>query len=199
MTAIASKFEGFLALNFPKNRMSDQEFFEFCQLNQELKIERNSNGEIIIMSPTGTRTGARNARLTIALGMWNLNDNQGEIFDSSTGFKLPNGATYGPDAAWMTYEKWNALTPEEQEGFAPVVPDFIAEIRSKSDSLKPIQEKIAEFLACGCKLAWLIDPILQKTTVYQADGTEVEVTFDQTLTGGSVLPGFEVIIAQLFQ
>ena len=151
------------------------------------------------MSPTGTKTGARNARLTIALGMWNLKDNQGEIFDSSTGFKLPNGATYGPDAAWMPHEKWKALTPDEQEGFAPVVPDFIAEIRSKSDAIRPIQEKISEFIECGCQLAWLIDPILQKTTVYQADGTEVEVPFDQTLTGGSVLPGFEVIIAHLFQ
>ena len=199
MTATASKFEGFIALAFPEKGMSDAAFFEFCQLNRELKIERNSAGEIIIMSPTGTKTGARNARLTIALGIWNNKDNMGEIFDSSTGFKLPNGATYGPDAAWMPHDKWKALSPDEQEGFAPVVPDFIAEIRSKSDTLKPIQEKIIEFMECGCQLAWLIDPILQKTTVYQADGQEVEVPFDQILSGGSVLPGFEVKLVDLFK
>lgn len=199
MTATASKFEGFVALAFPEKGMSDAAFFEFCQLNRELKIERNSAGEIIIMSPTGTKTGGWNSEFTTELGIWNRKNKLGKTFDSSTGFKLPNGATYGPDAAWMPHEKWNALTLDEQDGFAPVVPNFIAEIRSKSDTLKPIQEKIIEFVECGCQLAWLIDPILQKTTVYRADGPEIEVPFDQILNGGTVLPGFEVILADLFQ
>lgn len=199
MTATASKFEGFIALAFPEKGMSDKEFFEFCQLNRELKIERNSAGEIIIMSPTGTKMGGWNSEFTTELGIWNRKNKLGKTFDSSTGFKLPNGATYGPDAAWMPHEKWNALTLDEQDEFAPVVPDFIVEIRSKSDTIKPIQEKITEFMECGCQLAWLIDPILQKTTVYHANGQEVEVPFDQILSGGSVLPGFEVILAELFQ
>jgi Uma2 family endonuclease len=199
MTATSSKFEGFVALAFPERGMSDEAFFEFCQLNPELKIERNSLGEIIIMSPTGTKTGGWNSEFNIELGIWNRTYKLGKTFDSSTGFKLPNGATYGPDAAWVPHEKWNALTPNEQEGFAPVVPNFIAEIRSKSDQLKPIQEKIAEFMEYGCQLAWLIDPILQKTTVYQADGKEIDVPFDQALSGEVVLPGFGVILADLFQ
>lgn len=199
MTAVANQFEGTLRLSFPGIAMSDAEFFEFCLANGHLRIERNAAGEIIIMSPTGSKTGALNARFTTALGIWNLKDNLGEIFDSSTGFKLPNGATYGPDAAWMPREKWNTLTPAQQEVFAPIVPNFIAEIRSKSDALKPIQEKIAEFMECGCQLAWLIDPMLQKTTVFHADGSEEEVPFDEVLSGGSVLPGFEVKLADLFK
>lgn len=199
MTAVANQFEGTLRLSFPGIAMSDAEFFEFCLANRHLRIERNAAGEIIIMSPTGSKTGALNARFTVALGIWNLKDNLGEIFDSSTGFKLPNGATYGPDAAWMPREKWNTLTPAQQEVFAPIVPNFIAEIRSKSDTVNPIQEKIAEFMECGCQLAWLIDPMLQKTTVYHADGQEEEVPFDAVLSGGSVLPDFEVKLADLFK
>ena len=199
MTAVANQFEGTLRLSFPGITMSDAEFFEFCLANGHLKIERNAAGEIIIMSPTGSKTGARNARFTTILSIWNFKDNLGEVFDSSAGFKLPNGATYGPDTAWVPLEKWNALSVAEQEGFAPIVPNFIAEIRSKSDTLKPIQEKIAEFMDCGCQLAWLIDPILQKTTVYHADGQEEEVPFDQVLSGGTVLPCFEVKLADLFK
>lgn len=199
MTATASKFEGFVALAFPEKGMSDKDFFEFCQLNRELKIERNSAGEIIIMSPTGTQTGAWNSEFNIELGIWNRKHKLGKTFDSSTGFKLPTGATYGPDAAWMTHEKWNALSSVQKRKFAPVVPDFIMELRSPNDRLESIQEKIAEFMESGCQLAWLIDPILQKTTVYRADGQEVEVPFDQILRGGSVLPGFEVKLADLFQ
>lgn len=199
MTAIASKFEGSLTLSFPGIEMRDEEFFDFCQANRHLKIERNSAGEILIMSPTGTKTGSWNSEFTTELGIWNRKYKLGRTFDSSTGFKLPNGATYGPDAAWMPLEKWNALSMDEQEGFAPIVPNFIAEIRSKSDPLRPLQEKIAEFIDCGCELAWLIDPILQKTTVFHAGGQEEEIPFDQALNGGTVLPGFTVKLADLFQ
>ena len=199
MTAVANQFEGVLALAFPEKGMSDAQFFEFCRMNRDLKIERNATGEIIILSPTGSKTGIRNSEFNTELGIWNREYKLGKTFDSSAGFKLSNGATYGPDAAWMTHEKWNSLTPDEQESFAPIVPDFVVEIRSKSDSLKPIQEKIGEFMECGCQLAWLIDPFLQKTTVYQADGSETEVPFDEVLTGGAVLPGFEVKLSDLFQ
>lgn len=114
MTAIASKFEGSLTLSFPGIEMSDAEFFDFCQANRHLRIERNSAGEIIIMSPTGTKTGARNARLTTVLGIWNLKENLGEVFDSSTGFKLPNGATYGPNAAWLPLKNGMPLAPKNK-------------------------------------------------------------------------------------
>ncbi len=194
-----SQFDGTLRLNFPKNVISDKWLFEFCQLNRDLKIEHNSVGEIIIMPPTGTETGAWNSEFNTELGIWNRKHKLGKTFDSSTGFKLPTGATYGPDAAWMPHEKWNALSSVQKRKFAPVVPDFIMELRSPNDRLESIQEKIIEFMEYGCQLAWLIDPILQKTTVYQADGLEVEVPFDQVLSGGNVLPSFEVTLADLFK
>ncbi len=199
MTAVANRFEGFVALAFPGKGMSDEQFFEFCQLNRDLKIERNAQGEIIIMSPTGGQTGNWNALLTSELVIWNRDANLGITFDSSTGFKLPNGATYGPDAAWMSHAKWNALSAEEQEKFVPTVPDFIIELRSPSDSLKPVEAKIADFMACGCRLAWLIDPAKQQTMVYRADGSETVVPFEQALTGEDVLPGFEVNLRALLQ
>lgn len=199
MTAVASRFEGFVALAFPGKGMSDEQFFEFCQLNRDLKIERNSTGEIIIMSPTGGQTGTWNALFISELVVWNKYSKLGISFDSSTGFKLPNGATYGPDAAWMPRAKWEALSAEEKEKFVPAVPEFIMELRSPSDSLLPIQEKIADFMACGCRLAWLIDPAKQQTTVYRADGSESVVLFEQVLTGEDVLPGFEVNLEELLQ
>lgn len=199
MTAFANNFEGMVALAFPGKGLSDDEFFEFCRINRDLKIERTAKGEIIIISPTGGETGNRNAALTGILFVWNQKTKLGRIFDSSTGFKLSNGATYGPDAAWVIQEKWNALTPSEKKKFAPVTPDFIAEIRSENDNLQPIKEKIAEFIECGCRLAWLIDPKNEVTYIYKADGIETKVPFDQMLTGEDVLPGFEVKLADLFE
>jgi Uma2 family endonuclease len=199
MTAVASKFEGMIALAFPGKGMSDDQFFEFCQLNRDLKIERTAKGEIIIMSPTGGETGNWNAALTAVLFNWNFKKKLGRTFDSSTGFKLPTGATYGPDSAWITNEKWSTLSPAERKKFLPVVPDFIAEIRSENDNLQPIKEKIAEFMGCGCRLAWLIDSKNGVTYTYKADGSETKVPFNQLLTGEDVLPSFEVKLADLFE
>jgi Uma2 family endonuclease len=199
MTAVANQFKGLVALSFPGKGMTDDEFFEFCQINQNFKIERNSKGQIIIMPLTGSETGSWNAALTAVLFNWAFQTKLGKAFDSSTGFKLPNGATYGPDAAWVSYEKWNALTPTERRKFAPVVPEFMMELRSPSDRLQPIKNKIAEFIECGCQLAWLIDPVKQRTTVYRAEGSETKVPFEELLTGEKVLPGFEVKLSDLFE
>jgi Uma2 family endonuclease len=199
MTAVTNQFEGFLALAFPDQVMSDAQFFEFCQLNRKVKIERNTHGEILLMSPTGSETGNFNSLFNGVLFVWNHQNKLGRTFDSSTGFKLPNGATYGPDAAWIRQDRWNTLSPAEKKQFAPVVPDFIMEMRSPSDRLQPIQEKIAEFMACGCRLAWLIDPEKLQTTVYRAGGSESEVPFGDNLNGEDVLPGFRVILRELFE
>lgn len=199
MTAITSQFEGILALSFPEKGMSDEQFFEFCQLNRDVKIERNAHGEIVIMSPTGSETGNWNSSFNGVLFVWNNQTKLGKTFDSSAGFKLPNGATYGPDAAWMPMEKWNSISVAEKRKFAPLVPDFIMELRSPSDRLEPIQEKIAEFMECGCQLAWLIDPEAQQTTIYRADGSETTVAFDEMLSGEDVLPGFAVKLGELFE
>lgn len=199
MTAVTSQFEGFLALAFPEQGMSDEQFYAFCQLNRDVKIERNAQGEILIMSPTGSETGNYNSLFNGVLFVWNQQFKKGRTFDSSTGFKLPSGATYGPDAAWIRKDRWNALSPAEKKQFAPVVPDFIMEMRSPSDRLKPIQEKISEFLECGCQLAWLIDPEKRQTTVYRADGSETIVPFDEILSGEAVLAGFSVKLGELFE
>lgn len=199
MTAITSQFEGILSLAFPDKGMSDEQFFAFCQLNRDVKIERNAQGEIVIMSPTGSETGNWNSEFNTELGVWNRKNQLGKTFDSSAGFKLPNGATYGPDAAWMPREKWNSISAAEKRKFAPLVPDFIMELRSPSDRLEPIQDKIAEFMECGCRLAWLIDPEAQQTTVYRADGSETTVPFEEMLSGEDVLPGFSVNLTNLFE
>lgn len=199
MTAVTNQFEGILALAFPDQGMSDEQFFSFCQLNRDVKIERNAQGEIVIMSPTGSETGNWNSEFNGALFVWNKQFKLGKTFDSSAGFMLPNGAIYGPDAAWIPAEKWNLLTPAEKKKFAPIVPDFIMELRSPSDRLESIQEKIAEFMESGCLLAWLIDPEAQQTTIYRADGSETTVPFTQILSGESVLPGFSVQLGELFE
>ena len=129
-----------LFLQFPSSmKMTDEQFYEFCQENRNLRIERNQYGEISIMPPTSSETGNRNFNVALQLGNWSEKDGTGICFDSSTGFKLSTGAERSPDASWMKLERWNLLSEEEQQGFAPICPDFVIELRSKSDTLKPLQ------------------------------------------------------------
>ncbi len=126
----------------PDLQMTDEQFFEFCQVNQDLRIERNQFGEISIMPPTGSETGNRNFNIALQLGIWANQDGTGICFDSSTGFKLSIGAERSPDASWVKLERWNALTSEQQQGFAPICPDFVVELRSSSDNLQPLKDKM---------------------------------------------------------
>jgi Uma2 family endonuclease len=190
MTASLLQQDNIILLNLPDGSLSDLEFFKLCQKNPELKIERNATGQLIIMSPTGSRAGNYNAELNTELGIWNRKHRLGRVFDSSTGFRLPNGATYGPDAAWVSNARWDALTTEEQEQFAPIVPDFIIELRSRHDDLEPLQAKIEEFISCGCRMAWLVDPYERHTLVYEGEQLPYAVPFEEVLRGGEVLPGF---------
>ena len=132
----------------PELQMTDEQFFEFCQINRNLRIERNKFGEISIMSPTGSETGNRELNIIGQLWAWSEKDGTGLAFSSSTGFKLSTGAERSPDAAWMKLERWNTLSPEQQQKFAPICPDFVVELRSPSDNLKPLQEKMAEYFPC---------------------------------------------------
>lgn len=135
--------------------MSDDEFFEFCQQHPELRIERSAQHEILIMSPTGSRSGKRNFRLTFQLGKWwEQNRELGEAFDSNTGFTLPDTSVLSPDASWVSAAKWNALTTEQQDKFAPVCPEFVVELKSASDSTKTLQAKMLDWLRNGAQLAW---------------------------------------------
>ncbi|MEL7509846.1 MAG: Uma2 family endonuclease [Cyanobacteria bacterium J06554_1] len=137
--------------------MSDQQFYEFCRTNPDLRIERNASGEIIVMPPAFSDTGNRNGRIFGQLYVWSETNGTGEAFDSSSGFTLPNGATRSPDAAWILFERWQALTPEQQASFAPIAPDFVVELRSSSDTLVSLQEKMEEYVANGVRLGVLID------------------------------------------
>jgi Uma2 family endonuclease len=180
------------AIKLPKHRQfTDEEFYAFCQENRDLKFERTAKGEIIIMSPTGGITGSRNSKLMIQLGIWNSTAKSGEVFDSSTGFRLPNGAIRSPDAAWVEKSRWEVLNREEQEKFPPLCPDFIVELMSASDDLKEAQEKMEEWMENGCQLGWLIYPKEEKVFVYEAGQVVEEIQgFDHLLKGKQLLQGF---------
>ncbi|MCF2150718.1 Uma2 family endonuclease [Desmonostoc muscorum LEGE 12446] len=170
--------------------LSDEQFFQMCQKNRDYRFERTASGEILIMPPTGSDTGRRNVKITTQLDIWNSESNLGEVFDSSTGFTLPNGAERSPDASWVKIERWNALTPQQQEKFAPICPDFVVELRSPSDSLKDLQEKMQEYIENGAQLGWLIDRKNKRVEIY-CPGKDVEILNNPTsLSGENVLPEF---------
>ncbi|MEM7575157.1 MAG: Uma2 family endonuclease [Bacteroidota bacterium] len=171
--------------------MTDQEFLEFCLTNKELFIEREKDGTISIMSPVTYRSGKAESKFQLYLGIWAL-EYGGEVFSSATGFTLPDGSVKSPDAACISDPKLSALGREEQDRFAKIVPDFVVEVRSKSDRLKQLQRKMTEaWIANGVQLAWLVDLEQQKVFVYRPDGS-VSLTegFQNQLQGESVLPGF---------
>jgi Uma2 family endonuclease len=186
-----------LILNLsPTIELTDEQFFQLCQNNRDLRLERTAEGELIIMPPTGWESGNRNSRLTQRLGNWTDADGTGISFDSSTGFKLPNGANRSPDASWVSRERLEALNPDPAK-FLPLAPDFAVELRSASDSLKTVQQKMQEYIENGVRLGWLIDPQNQQVEIYRP-GQEVEVLQSPTsLSGEDVLPGFILDLAQI--
>ncbi len=183
-------------VEFADYQMDDDAFYNFCRQNEHLKFERNPDGVVIAMPNTGGQTGIRNSVIIFKLYGW-AESFGGLVFDSSTAFKLPNGATRSPDAAWISDARWNALTDSQQEKFPPIAPEFVVELiradgRSKTDALSKAQEKIQEYIANGVVLGWLIDTKQQEVLIYRADGTISKHTdFDQPLTGEHILPGFE--------
>jgi Uma2 family endonuclease len=182
----------------PVINLTDDQFFEFCQINRDLQIERTATGELLIMPPTGTETGGRNFNLIGQLWAWVNQDGTGIGFDSSTGFKLPNGAERSPDAAWVKLERWNALTPEQQTKFAPICPDFVVELRSASDKLEPLKTKMQEYIDNGALLGWLIDRKNQQIYIYRP-GVAVEcLDHPATVSADSVLPGFVLDLSKIW-
>ena len=182
----------------PIINLTDEEFFEFCQINRDLRIERTTNGELLIMSPTGSETGNRNFKLTVQLGIWADRDGTGIGFDSSSGFTLPNGAERSPDAAWIKLERWNALTSEQQQKFAPICPDFVVELRSASDNLAPLKTKMEEYIDNGASLGFLIDQKNRDVYIYRS-GVGVEcLNNPATVSGESVLRGFVLDLSKIW-
>ncbi|HXG68411.1 MAG TPA: Uma2 family endonuclease [Blastocatellia bacterium] len=179
-----------LTLNLQSIYLTDEQFYRLCRDNPDLRLELTAQRELLIMSPTGSKTGWRNSKINQRLANWAEKDGTGVSFDSSTGFTLPNGAKRSPDAAWALREKWESLTDEQQEKFAPLCPDFVVELRSPDDRLADLQEKMAEFLENGARLGWLFDPKNRRVYVYRP-GQPVECLEDpETISGDPVLPGF---------
>ncbi|MGI4864512.1 MAG: Uma2 family endonuclease [Janthinobacterium lividum] len=178
--------------------MSEDEFYEFCQANSELKFERRADGTIEFQSMTGGNTGRRNTKLISRLDRWAEESGLGQVFDSSTGFRLANGAVRSPDAAWVRADAWAVLTPAQQEKFPPICPDFVVELASPSDSLIDLASKLNEYIANGCRLAWLLDPKNETARIFRADGSvSVVKSFEETLSGEDVLPGFSFALSLL--
>ena len=183
----------------PAFDMTDEEFFEFCRINSELRIERTAQGDLIIIPPTGGETGNRNAELTTQVRNWTKQDGTGVVFDSSTGFILPNGATRVPDVSWVKRSRLAALTSEQKKRFLPLCPDFVIELRSPSDSLSSAQEKMEEYIANGARLGWLIDAQNRQVYIYRP-GSEAEPLDDpQTLSGESLLPDFTLDLKDIWE
>jgi Uma2 family endonuclease len=172
--------------------LSDDELYDFCSINRDLHIERTSDGEIIIMPPTGAETGRRNAELTAQLVAWAKRDGRGIVFDSSTGFILDNGAERSPDVSWVRKDRWEALSPDQRSKFPHLTPDFVAELRSPSDDLDELDRKMKEYIACGTQLGWLIDPSERSVYVCRPGADRVTLAAPDQLDGAPELPGLVV-------
>jgi len=179
--------------------ITDEQFYQLCQANRDLKFERTAKGEILIMPPTGSETGGRNAGLTAQLWLWNQQTRLGKSFDSSTGFRLPNGADRSPDAAWVRRDRWDALTAVQKRKFAPICPDFVVELCSPNDDIEDVQAKMQEYLANGIRLGWLIDPETRRIEIYRPN-QPVEILHNPaTISGEDVLPGFILDLQPIFE
>ncbi|MFQ4144694.1 Uma2 family endonuclease [Chlorogloeopsis sp. ULAP02] len=179
-------------------KVTHEQFKELAAANRDLRLERTATGELIIMPPTGSETGNRNLDIEGQLWLWNRQTKLGKAFNSSTGFHLPNGADRSPDASWIKLERWEALTQEEREGFAPICPDFVVELRSASDSMETLWSKMREYITNGASLGWLIDRKNRKVEIYR-QGRNVEILENPTtLSGEDILPGFNLDLKEVW-
>lgn len=179
-------------------KISHRQLETLCRDNPEARLEINSEGNLIFMSPTGSETGDRNLELAFQIKLWNKQSKLGKVFDSSTGFKFSNGAVRSPDVSWVAIAQWNSLTKEQRRRFAPINPDFALELMSPTDDLDELQNKMKEYLNCGVKLGWLINPDAKQVEIYR-QGKEKEVLHDpKTLSGEAIMPGLTVSLAEIF-
>ncbi|MDB9528957.1 Uma2 family endonuclease [Oscillatoria sp. CS-180] len=176
--------------------LSDEQFYQICINNPDLVLERDAQGALILMSPVGGDSGNRESMLGGELYVWNKQTQLGKVFSSSTMFKLPGGGERSPDVAWIELSRWQALTPEQRRKFPPIAPDFVIELRSATDALKPLHEKMQEYTNSGVRLGWLIDPQKQQVEIYR-QGQDKEIKpLPTVLSGEAVLPGFRLSIEQ---
>ena len=183
-----------IALKIPRriDVFSDDELYEFCRQNPDLRIERDENGQIFIKTPTGIKTSIFNSELLIEVGIWNRQSKLGQITDSEGGYTLPDTSMRVPDVAWISNQRLASVTEDDLKKFAHACPDFVIELRSESDSLTELQEKMKKWLKNGIRLGWLIDPKNEKTYVYHPERKMTVKEFSETLSGEDVLIGFEL-------
>lgn len=190
-----------MAVNIPSTltlTLTHEQFVQLALANRDLQLERTATGELIVMPPTGSETGNRNLDIEGQLWLWNRQTKLGQAFNSSTGFNLPNGADRSPDAAWVRQERWDALTPEQKKGFAPLCPDFVVELRSESDNMEPLRAKMREYIENGARLGWLIDRKNKKVEIYRQDQDVEVLNNPNTLSGEDVLPGFVLDLTEVW-
>lgn len=178
--------------------MSRDQFFDFCQRNPDVPFERTAEGDLVIMTPAGSESGRQNMQLSIQLGVWSNQDGTGIAFDSSTGFWLPSGAMRSPDAAWVRRERWEALSRDDREKFAPLAPDFVAELRSKNDRSAQLRAKMQEYAANGVRLGWLIDPVERRVEIYRPGQPATIVESPSQIAADPELPGFTLDLTKIW-
>ncbi|MBE9001521.1 Uma2 family endonuclease [Nostoc sp. LEGE 12447] len=182
----------------PAIALTEDQFYEFCQLNRDFRIERNAVGELVIMPPTGSETDERNFDVIVQLGIWVKQDGTGVGFGSSGGFTLPNGAVRSPDAAWIKRDRWEAIPAELRKKFAPICPEFVIELRSESDNLRILQDKMQEYIDNGTQLGWLIDRKQRRVFIYRPNIAVEVLDNPKTLSGEPLLPGFVLDLSQVW-
>jgi Uma2 family endonuclease len=178
--------------------LTEEQFFHFCQENQQLKFEKTSAGEILLMAPTGSETDRINFDIGFELGIWNRKKNLGVVFGSNAGFTLPNNAVRSPDVAFIYHDEWNKVELSDKKRFAHVCPDFVIELISESDDERATGQKMSEWIENGCSLAWMIDPYKKQTTVYRKGGKVSIIEFDDILFGENILPEFTLDLKLIF-
>jgi len=182
----------------PVIQMDDEQFFQFCRINRDLQIERNADGDIIIMAPEGANSGRRSSKLIASFEIWAERDGTGQVFGSSTGFILPNRATRSPDLAWVRNERLDPFTEDECDKFLPLCPDFVLELRSPSDSLRTLQRKMEEYCQNGAQLGWLLDPVSKSVHIYRPDAAPQILENPATLSGEPFLRGFVLDLQKIW-
>jgi Uma2 family endonuclease len=189
-----------LPVKIPLNlKVTDEQFLEFVRANPDMRLERAAEGRLITMPPTGSEGGNYNFELNVDLGNWNRQASSGKAFDSSSGFRLPNSAIRAPDGAWIVQARWDALTPEQRRGFAPICPDFVMELASETDDREDLRIKMQEYIDNGCRLGWLILPKYQQVEIYRPHHPMETVSFSTPLSGEDVLPGFVLNLKLIFK
>jgi len=179
----------------PLLELTDDQFEQICHNNRDLKFERTANATLVVMSLTGGDTGERNAELNGQLWLWNRQARLGHLYDSSTGFRLPNGAIRSPDAAWVSQGRWEALTPEQRQKWVPLCPDFVVELKSNSDDIEDLRLKMPEYLNNGLRLGWLIDPEMQTVEVYRSHQPVESLSNPTEISAEDIMPGFVLSLA----